>query len=133
MQGLEKGGRTSEGRLESLWNDIKSYLTLLRRAGDIKKRRKRKASQCSKFLKDFYRMTRSLLEVKNNSTLIMAKKIWSRQISDPERHHLLGSPGYVPHPPAEEFEVLRCKKSKVQLCCAQIASHINSVKDAPNF
>lgn len=48
--------------LKALWNDIRERLASLRRAERIRKRRKRKESQRSKFLKNPFRMARSLLE-----------------------------------------------------------------------
>lgn len=54
-----KMGTHEKEPLKALWSDIKSYLTSLRRAEHI---RKRKESQRSKFLKDPSKMARSLLE-----------------------------------------------------------------------
>lgn len=65
-------------------------------------------------------MARSLLEEKKSGTLVMAKEELEdhtrRQMSDSERHLPIGSPGYVPQPPAptEDFEVVPPKLSEVE-------------------
>lgn len=87
-----------------LWSEVKGQLTSLRRAEHIRKRRKGNESQHSKFLKDPFKMARSLLEEIKRGTLVMPKEDLEahmrRQMEDTRRDHPLGSPGRVPQPTA---------------------------------
>lgn len=57
--------------------------------------KKRKKSQCSKFLKNPYRIARSLLEEKKSGALVMTKEDFEDHVKshmpDTERHLPLGS------------------------------------------
>lgn len=85
----------------------------------IRKQRKMKESQCSRFLKDPFKVARDLLKDKKSSPLAMEKEDLEehikKQFTSTSSQHLLGSPCHVPQPafPTTPFEVVLPRLSEV--------------------